>query len=65
MYTWQSCNMLESTQQGQKHISGKINLLRCQEGELHLDVALDHVAGSFVGVGVHLAVLKPVPVNSA
>ena len=33
--------------------------------ELHLEVALDHVIGSVGGVGVHLAVLKPVPVNSA
>ena len=33
--------------------------------ELHLEVALDHVFGIVGGVGVHLAVLKPVPVNSA
>ena len=28
-------------------------------------MALDHVVGSFVGVDVHMEVLKPVPVNSA
>ena len=45
----------------------KINLLQCQGAELHLEVALDHVVGIVVGVvcvGVHLEVLKPVPVNS-
>ena len=118
VYIWQVCNMFQSTQHGQKHISrhqdlhstmlrswvapwsgpGPIHwqccwclctsdssetcssqlslvkniyldttiyLLRCQEGELHLEVALDHVLGSVVGVGVHLAVLRHVPVNSA
>ena len=43
------------------YMDTKINLLQCQEGKLHLEVALDHV----VGVGVYLAVLKPVPVKSA
>ena len=43
--------------------------------ELHLKVALDHIVGIVVGVGVHLrvlkpvgvhlTVLKPVPINSA
>ena len=28
-------------------------------------MALDHVVGLVVGVGVHRAVLKPVPINSA
>ena len=46
------------------YLDTKIYLLRCQEAELHLEVALDHVVGSVVVVGVHLAVLKPVPVNS-
>ena len=43
------------------YMDTKINLLRCQAAELLLDVVQDHV----VGVGVHLAVLKPVPVNLA
>ena len=50
------------------YLDTKIYLLRCQEAELHLEVALDHVVGIVVGVvcvGVHLAVLKPVPINSA
>ena len=38
----------------------KINLLQCQAAELHLD----HAVGIVDGVGVHLAVLKPVPINS-
>ena len=33
--------------------------------ELHLKVALDPVVGIVVGVGVHWAVLKPVPIYSA
>ena len=32
---------------------------------LHPKVALDHVVGIVFGIGVHLAVLKPVPINSA
>ena len=47
------------------YLDTKINLLQCHGAELHLKVALDHVVGIVVGVGVHLAVLKPVPVNSA
>ena len=43
------------------YLDTKINLLSCQGAELHQEVALDHV----VGVGVHLVVLKPVPVNSS
>ena len=43
----------------------KINLLQCQGAELHLEVALDHDVCIVVGVGVHLTVLKPVPINSA
>ena len=43
----------------------KINLLQCQRAELHLKVALDHVVGIGLGVGVHLTVLWPVPINSA
>ena len=46
-------------------VGDKIYLLRCQEAKLHLEVAIDHVIGSVVGVGVHLLVLKHVPVNSA
>ena len=50
------------------YMDTKINFLQCQAAELHLDVALDHDVGvvvGIVGVGVHLAVLKPVPINSA
>ena len=47
------------------YLETKINLLLCQRAELHLEVALDQVIGSVVGVGVHLEVLKHVPVNSA
>ena len=47
------------------YLDTKIYLLRCQEAKLHSEVALDHVIGIVVGVGVHLAVLKHVPVNSA
>ena len=43
----------------------KIYILQCYEAELHLEVALDQFIGSVVGVCVHLAVLKHVPVNSA
>ena len=43
----------------------KINPLWCQGAELHLEVGLDPVVGIVVGVGVHWAVLKPVPINSA
>ena len=39
------------------YLDTKIILLQCQEAELHLEVALDHVIGSVVGVGVHLTVL--------
>ena len=48
-----------------RYLDTKIYLLWCQEAEVHLEVALDYVLGSVVAVGVHLAVLKPVPVNSA
>ena len=41
----------------------KINLVQCQGAEVHLEVNLDHVVG--IVVGVHWAVLKPVPINSA
>ena len=47
------------------YLDTKINLLQSQESELHLEVALDHAVGSVVGVGVLMAVLKPIPVNSA
>ena len=46
----------------------KINLLWFPGAMLHLLVALDQVVGNVVGVVcvvVHLAVLKPVPVNSS
>ena len=48
------------------YIDTKI-ILNCQKAELHLhlEVALDPVVGIVVGVGVHRAVLKPVPINSA
>ena len=46
------------------YLDTKIYLLRCQGVELHLEVALDHVA-IVLGVGVHWGVLKPVPINSA
>ena len=48
------------------YLDTKINLLQCQRGELHLEVALnhrgaevalDHVVGIVLGVGVHLTVL--------
>ena len=42
------------------YLDTKINLLQCQGAELHNTVALDLV----VGLGVHLIVLKPVPINS-
>ena len=45
------------------YLDTKINLLRCQGGELHLEVALDHVV--VIAVSVYQAVLKPVPINSA
>ena len=45
------------------YLDTKNNLLRCQGAELHLEVALDHVVGIVVGVGVHWSVLKPVPIN--
>ena len=47
------------------YLDTKINLLRCQGAELHLEVALDPVVSIIDGVGVHRAVLKPVPINSA
>ena len=47
------------------YLDTKINILRCQGAELHLEVGLDPVVGIVVGVGVHWAVLKPVPINSA
>ena len=47
------------------YLDTKINLVRCQGAELHLEVALDPVVGIVGGVGVHRAVLKPVPINSA
>ena len=47
------------------YLDTKINLLWCQGAELHIEVALDHVVGIVVVVGVHLTVLKPVPINSA
>ena len=47
------------------YIDTKINILKCQGAELHLEVDLDPVVGIVIGVGVHLAVLKPVPINSA
>ena len=48
-----------------KYLDLKINLLSFQGAKLHLEVVLDHVVGIVVGVGVHLEVLKPFPVNSA
>ena len=47
------------------YLDTKINLVRCQGAELLLEVALDPVVGIVGGVGVHCAVLKPVPINSA
>ena len=51
------------------YLDTKINILRCQGAELHLEVGLDPVVGLVVGlvvgVGVHWEVLKPVPINSA
>ena len=47
------------------YLDTKINLLRCLRAELHLEVDLDPVVGIVIGVGVHLPVLKPVPINSA
>ena len=47
------------------YLDTKINLERCQGAELHFEVGLDPVDGIAVGVGVHLAVLTPVPINSA
>ena len=47
------------------YLDTKINILRCQGAELHLEVGLDPVVGIVVGVGVHRSVLKPVPSNSA
>ena len=47
------------------YVDTKINILKCQGAELHLEVDLDPVVGIVIGVGVHLAVLKPVPINSA
>ena len=40
------------------YLDTKINILRCQGAELHLEVGLDPVVG--LGVGVHWEVLKPV-----
>ena len=47
------------------YLDSKINLLQCHGAELHPEVALDHVDGIVVGVGVHGAVIKPVPIKSA
>ena len=47
------------------YLDTKINLLRCLGAELHLEVDLNPVVGIVIGVGVHLPVLKPVPINSA
>ena len=47
------------------YLDTKINILRCQGAELHLKVGLDPVVGIVVGVGVHQALMKYVPVNSA
>ncbi len=46
------------------YLDTKINLLRWKGAELHLEVAMVHVVGIVLGVGVHRAVLKPVPINS-
>ena len=35
------------------YLDTKINLLRCQGAELHLEVALDPVVGIVGGVGVY------------
>ena len=45
------------------YLDTKINLLQCLGAELHLEVDLDPVIVSVVGVGVHLPVLKLVPIN--
>ena len=47
------------------YLDTKINLLRCLGVELHLEVALDPVVCIVIGIEVHQAVLKPVPINSA
>ena len=47
------------------YLDTKINILRCQGAESHLEVGLDPIVGIVVGVGVHWAVLKPVPIYSA
>ena len=47
------------------YLDTKIYLQRCQEAELHLEVALDSVVGIVFGVGVHLAAMIPILVNSA
>ena len=47
------------------YLDTMINILRCQGAELNLEVALDPVVSIVDGVGVHRAVLKPVPINSA
>ena len=39
------------------YLDTKINLIQCQGVELHLEVALDHIVGIVLGVGVHLTVL--------
>ena len=41
------------------YLDTKINLLRCQGAELHLEVALDPVISIGVVVGVNLIVRKP------
>ena len=60
IYKWQFWNLFLSTQYDKNiYLDTTFNLLWCQGAELRLEVVLDNV------VGVHLTVLKLVPINPA
>ena len=42
------------------YLNKKINFLWCVEAKLHLEVVLELVVGIVFGVGIHLAILRPV-----
>ena len=47
------------------YLDTKSILLYCLGANLLLELAQESVVGIVLGVGVHLAVLKPVPINQA
>ena len=46
------------------YLDTKINILLRKGAEIHLEVAMDPLVGIVIGIGVHLIVLKPIPINS-